>query len=41
MRSGLPFQSYEQFRAADIVKRGKLYREIAKLVGILMPCAQS
>lgn len=30
--SRLPFKSYEEFRAADIIERGKLYREIAKLV---------
>jgi hypothetical protein len=31
-RSGLPFKPYEEFRAADIVERGRLYREIAKRV---------
>jgi hypothetical protein len=30
--SGLPFKSYENFKAADIVERGNLYRGIAKLV---------
>jgi Protein of unknown function (DUF1524) len=31
-RSRLPFRSYEEFGAADIVERGKLYREIATRV---------
>ncbi len=30
--SGLPFRAHEEFRAADIVERGQLYREIAKQV---------
>ncbi|QHG85229.1 DUF262 domain-containing protein (plasmid) [Rhodococcus rhodochrous] len=30
--SGLPFKAYEQFKGADIVERGRLYREIAKKV---------
>jgi hypothetical protein len=31
-RSGLPFHAHEEFKAADIVERGNLYREIAKKV---------
>ena len=31
-RSGLGFKSYEQFKAADVIERGKLYREIARQV---------
>ncbi|OBG06225.1 DUF262 domain-containing protein [Mycolicibacter sinensis] len=30
--SGLPFKAYDEFKAADIVERGDLYREIAKLI---------
>jgi len=30
--SGLPFKPYEEFNAADIVDRGHLYRQIAKMV---------
>ena len=30
--SGLPFNAYQEFRAADIVERGNLYRDIAKQV---------
>ena len=30
--SGLPFKPYEEFKAADVVERGDLYREIAKRV---------
>lgn len=30
--SGLPFKAYESFNAADVVERGKLYREIAKRI---------
>jgi hypothetical protein len=30
--SGLPFKPYEEFKAADIVERGNLYRAIAKQV---------
>lgn len=30
--TGLPFKPYEQFGAADVVERGNLYREIAKLI---------
>ncbi|MCA2210573.1 DUF262 domain-containing protein [Nocardia rosealba] len=31
-RSGLPFQPHEKFHAADLVERGRLYRDIAKKV---------
>ncbi len=30
--SGLPFKSYEDFKAADVTERGNLYRDIAKKV---------
>lgn len=30
--SGLPFQAYDEFKAADVVERGNLYRAIAKRV---------
>ncbi|MBO2462674.1 DUF262 domain-containing protein [Actinomadura violacea] len=30
--SGLPFKAYEEFKAADVIERGNLYREIAKKV---------
>ncbi len=30
--SGLPFKPYDEFKAGDIIERGNLYREIAKLV---------
>lgn len=30
--SGLPFKPYDEFKAADIVERGHLYRDIAKQV---------
>lgn len=30
--SGLPFKAYDEFRAADVVERGNLYRAIAKQV---------
>lgn len=30
--SGLSFKSYDEFKAADVVERGNLYREIAKQV---------
>lgn len=31
-RSGLPFKPYEEFKAADIIERGNLYRDIAKQI---------
>ena len=30
--SGLPFKPYETFNASDIIERGHLYRQIAKMV---------
>lgn len=30
--SGLPFKPYQQFKAADVIERGNLYRDIAKQV---------
>ncbi|WP_160669331.1 DUF262 domain-containing protein [Pseudarthrobacter sp. ATCC 49987] len=30
--SGLPFKPYEQFKAADVIERGDLYRDIAKQI---------
>ncbi|SEG78948.1 Uncharacterized conserved protein, contains ParB-like and HNH nuclease domains [Thermomonospora echinospora] len=30
--SGLPFRPYEEFKAANVIERGNLYREIAKKV---------
>lgn len=30
--SGLPFNAHEQFKAADVIERGNLYRDIAKQV---------
>ena len=30
--SGLPFKPHEELKAADVVERGNLYREIAKKV---------
>ncbi len=30
--SGLPFKAYGHFKAADLVERGDLYRDIAKRV---------
>jgi uncharacterized protein with ParB-like and HNH nuclease domain len=30
--TGLPFKSYDEFKASDIIERGNLYREIAKKI---------
>jgi hypothetical protein len=41
--SGLPFRSYEEFNAANVIERGSLYRDIAKQVwnpGDLLAVAQ-